>query len=136
VRKLKEQVSRLREQVLDKEQKEVQEEEEEDEEFVDEEHMDEGSIKAAFELVDTDHDSTISVNELKDALVDLDLDVPPDMLQEVMCVCVCVCVCVLYICIYLCVCVYMYIYIMYVCVCVCVSECVCVCVLYNVYMHV
>ena len=46
--------------------------------------MDEESIKAAFERVDTDGDDTISVDELKAALKDLDLNIPADLLEEVL----------------------------------------------------
>jgi len=79
VRKLKEQVGKLRQQVLSREQREVLKEEAEDKEGVDEE-----SIKAAFERVDTDGDDTISVDELKAALKDLDLNIPADLLEEVL----------------------------------------------------
>jgi len=47
-------------------------------------HSDEESIKAAFERVDTDGDDTISVDELKAALKDLDLNIPADLLEEVL----------------------------------------------------
>jgi len=65
--------------VLSREQREVLKEEAEDKEGVDEE-----SIKAAFERVDTDGDDTISVDELKAALKDLDLNIPADLLEEVL----------------------------------------------------
>jgi len=79
VRRLKEQVGKLRQQVLLNEQRQVLQEEQEDKAEVDS-----ASIKDAFDAVDSDGDEAISVDEVRAALKDLDLNIADDLLDEVL----------------------------------------------------
>ena len=79
LRKLKEQVGNLRKQVLQNEEEEVRKEEDEDKA-----HVDTDSIKDAFERVNVDGDDVITVDQVKVALKDLDLEIDSDLLHEVL----------------------------------------------------